>query len=155
MNFDFKAMADPVTGCITNRLTLKQAGRMAESGYLRVSFRGKSYAAHRVAWFLHYGHWPAGEIDHVNRIRDDNRISNLRDVTSAQNHMNKCGRGASGVIGVMRDGPDKSWWAVKIRVNGRRVTVGRFRTVEQAAKARADAEVRYFGKIVSTVGDHL
>ena len=50
--------------------------------------KGRQYLQHRVAWALHYGEWPASFIDHINHIRDDNRIHNLRVVTRAENNSN-------------------------------------------------------------------
>ena len=41
------------------------------------SINGKFYHLHRLVWFYSTGAWPIGVIDHVNRDRADNRISNL------------------------------------------------------------------------------
>ena len=60
--------------------TLK-AGREISSkdahGYIQINLRGKVLKGHRVAWFLHYGEWPNGQIDHINHDRSDNRIKNM------------------------------------------------------------------------------
>lgn len=61
----------------------------SKGGYLCGRFRDKIFKAHRVAWLLHYGKWPDNTIDHKNRITSDNRIINLRDVTQAENNMNR------------------------------------------------------------------
>lgn len=57
-------------------------------GYINVTCNNKSYTAQRVAWELFYGVEPQGDIDHINSIRDDNRITNLRDVTHRENMKN-------------------------------------------------------------------
>lgn len=64
------------------------AGRVNNKGYRHISVDGKRYAAHRLAWFYVYGKWPAYQIDHINRDKDDNSISNLRDVDQSTNLAN-------------------------------------------------------------------
>ena len=66
-----------------------RAGYNSGHGYLKIGFKGKLYYAHRLAWYLHYGKWPINNIDHINGIRNDNRISNLRDITQQQNSLNQ------------------------------------------------------------------
>jgi hypothetical protein len=46
---------------------------------------GKLYGAARLAWLYVHGEWPKNQIDHINRLRDDNRLVNLRDVTHTEN----------------------------------------------------------------------
>src|SRR5215467_10234620 len=53
------------------------AGWLDDRGYRSVNLEGKSYKVHRLVWLLTYGSWPNGEIDHINGIRSDNRVSNL------------------------------------------------------------------------------
>lgn len=65
------------------------AGCVTKEGYLRVSFKGGCIAQHRLAWLLHYGEWPDGDIDHINRKRSDNRIENLRIATPKENARNR------------------------------------------------------------------
>lgn len=70
----------------------KLAGKLDGRGYyaigLRINGKAISMAAHRVVWALHHGRWPTLHIDHINRLRDDNRIENLREVTQAENAKN-------------------------------------------------------------------
>ncbi len=54
---------------------------VTEGGYLKASVFHKDVKAHRVAWAICYGKWPDQEIDHINRDKRDNRITNLRDVS--------------------------------------------------------------------------
>jgi hypothetical protein len=68
-------------------------GSVSANGYLKVSFRGKSYPLSRVIWKLVTGLEPKGDIDHINRDRGDNRWENLRDVTPQQNQLNRLSRG--------------------------------------------------------------
>ena len=45
---------------------------------ISITINKKHYKAHRLAWLYTYGHFPEGEVQHINKIRTDNRISNLR-----------------------------------------------------------------------------
>ena len=64
------------------------AGRITSAGYRQVSVYGKKYVAHHLIWVYHYNEWPK-ELDHINRVRDDNRIENLRLATRTQNLYNR------------------------------------------------------------------
>ncbi len=65
------------------------AGSLNPMGYLRVSIDHERYLCHRLAWLYSYGSWPEHEIDHINGIRTDNRLCNLRDVPHCINQLNK------------------------------------------------------------------
>ena len=65
------------------------AGSKMKIGYLEIGIDNKRYLIHRVVWLIVYGHWPADQIDHINGIRDDNRISNLREASNIINGENK------------------------------------------------------------------
>ena len=85
---------EPKIGCIY-WIKGKHKGKEAGSWnwnhndyHRRVSFKGKQYLGHRLAWYLHTGDWPEGEIDHINRDPGDNRWENLRDVSRSDNMLN-------------------------------------------------------------------
>lgn len=113
------------------------AGNINPSGYIEIGVFGKRYLAHRLAWFYVHGKWPQHEIDHINRIRDDNRIANLREATHAENlrnqKLNK--RNTSGHRGVCWDA-EKRLWLVQVGFHGKTVYGGRF-------ALKADAVARY------------
>lgn len=67
-----------------------RAGSLVKStGYRNISLFGRTYLEHQLIWFICNGVWPKGQIDHINQIRDDNRIVNLRDVSKADNARNR------------------------------------------------------------------
>lgn len=113
----------------------KQAGFMTGKGYRRVCLDQVEYAASRLAWFYVHGTFPDGECDHIDGNRDNNRISNLRDVTHAQNLQNKRvaqKRSKTGFMGVWKK---RSKFAASIRLNGKQTHLGVFDTPEDAHAA--------------------
>ena len=86
---------DPLTGVFTrassthSQLIGAIAGNVDRGGYRRIHIKGKRMAAHRLAWFYIHGDWPLGDIDHINGNKDDNRIVNLRDVSTRDNTNNQ------------------------------------------------------------------
>lgn len=109
------------------------AGCKAPTGYYVVKCLGKIYLAHRIVWALHYGSWPKSHLDHINRIKNDNRIENLREATHAENHQNRSRQknNASGFTGVHWHSRDKKWEA-RIQVNKKQKHLGYFDTPEKA-----------------------
>ncbi|ECL3921971.1 HNH endonuclease, partial [Salmonella enterica] len=65
------------------------AGSVNHHGYREITIDGKKLQANRLAWLFVTGMFPNGVIDHINRVRDDNRFSNLRDISVAENNLNK------------------------------------------------------------------
>lgn len=115
-------------------------GSYCRLGYLRGKINRESFSAHRLIWFYVYGEWPVGEIDHINGIRDDNRLANLRVVTRQQNNHNRHKSWAgSGFMGVYSN---HGRWRACIAVNRKNVTIGNFATREEAAAAYIEAKRR-------------
>lgn len=113
-------------------------------GYLQCGLSGKSYLAHRIAWAIFFGTWPDGEIDHINGNRTDNRIKNLRAVSSSENSKNSSvpRTNTSGVVGVYWNTRDARWLA-QIKVSRKQIYLGQFRDFDDAVKARKEAEKKY------------
>lgn len=135
---------DPETGIVTRRSTGKPVGTVNGRGYLVVSFQGRNLYVHRLAWVIAHGAWPLGQIDHVNGIRSDNRLENLRGVTASENSRNRSlpRNNTSGRIGVSFDKRSGKWYA-HIRIDGRMIYLGLFVEYEDAVAARAAAEREY------------
>jgi hypothetical protein len=118
-------------------------------GYLRITVLGKSYYAHRLAWLYVHGSMPKDQIDHINGIKSDNRIVNLRSVsgiTNAQNKLNPNSRSASKILGVSWHKKAKKWQA-HICIYKQRKYLGLFSNIEDAEKAyKAERiKVKYVG----------
>lgn len=117
------------------------AGFVGTAGYVQIKADGRNYLAHRLAWLYVHGVWPADQIDHINGIRSDNRIENLREATSAQNQQNRslCHNSKSGYPGVRWAERRRKWQAV-IKTGGRTTHLGSFTNIEDAIAARAKAK---------------
>lgn len=115
------------------------------SGYLRINIEGKVYTAHRLAWLYVYGEHPKLTIDHINRNKLDNRISNLRDVCASTQKINqgKNIRNKSGIVGVHYITRDKKWVATITPRGMKRIVLGRFDTRLEAGLARKEGEEKY------------
>lgn len=109
------------------------------SGYVNVQFNGRSYTAHRLIWLYVHGEFPS-LIDHIDRDRANNRLSNLRLATVAQNNFNRLQRSLVGV----RKTPAGRWRAT-IKIKGKAQHLGTFDLLEDAAKRYATAASDVYG----------
>lgn len=102
--------------------------------------------AHRTVWALVHGHWPEHDIDHINGIRDDNRLNNLRQATRSENMMNTPAHrdNASGVKGVFWC-TQKLKWSARITVEGNPSHLGYFSTKDAAGQAQRTAALQLHG----------
>lgn len=123
-----------------NRFALTEAGCVKSNGYRYVRIDGKDYTAHRLVWLLVHGRWPE-QVDHINRIRSDNRLLNLREVSNLENHQNmsEYANNSSGVPGVHWCSTHKKWVA-KITIFKKVRRLGYFTNKSDAIAARKSAE---------------
>ena len=119
----------------------KEALTAASKGYRVGRLFNRMVQAHRVAFALHHGRWPTGQVDHIDGNPLNNTASNLREVTNAENHKNerRPKSNTSGIAGVGRHG---SRWRAHIKVNYRQMHLGLFDTRGEAAAARKAAEFK-------------
>jgi hypothetical protein len=110
-------------------------------GYRQVIVDKVAYRAHRILWKMATGEEP-DVIDHINGLRSDNRLSNLRNVEYVENYRNlrKRERAVALPMGVRRG---RNRWEAIIMVSGKSIYLGSFDTIEKAAASRKTAERLY------------
>lgn len=124
-----------------NRVAGAVAGYVNDGGYIVVETGGKAIGAHRIIWLMHNGVWPSGEIDHLNGVRDDNRIENLRDVvhiTNTENRRSASSHSRSGALGVEQLSAGR--FRARIRSKGKLHELGIFESADAAHKAYVAAK---------------
>lgn len=144
---------DPETGIFTRKKSIKPrgsakpeaiAGVIDNKGYIQIWVKQKKYRAHRLAWLFVYHEWPRNQIDHINGIKTDNRICNLRDVSNDENQQN-CNKnrantsGYTGVFWLARNAK----WVAQIKIANKSKYLGLFVDPEEAHRAylKAKAEL--------------
>jgi len=151
-HFDY----NPETGIITWRKPAARrcragevAGIINDSGYVLLTLLSIKVRGHRVAWAMHHGEWPDGEIDHINNNRADNRIANLRLATRRQNSVNQPGRGSNtGVKGVYWY--KNRYMALARDQTGRQIYLGRHKTLDDAKAAYDEFVIKTRGEFART-----
>ncbi len=133
----------------------KYAGKVAGCpnayGYIEICINNERYLAHRLAWLYMTGEQPPPFIDHENTLEGDNRWTNLREATFAENKRN-CGQRAnntSGFKGVSFDKIKRKWLAA-IMMDRKSHFLGRFPTPELAHAAYCEASKRLHGEFGRT-----
>lgn len=102
---------------------LKSAGSKTVGGYIVISILNRHWTGHRLAWLYVYGEWPTMKVDHINRVRHDNRISNLRQVSDRENVWNN---------GCTCFYEKNGTYTVRITANGK--------TISKTCKSKLEAE---------------
>lgn len=134
---------ESLTGIFTRKVATSRntkvgeiAGSIDPHGYRCIAVDGAIYKAHRLAWLYVHGEWPALDLDHINRVRDDNRIANLREVSRSENCQNSSGRvdNKSGHRGVYWN-KQRACWVAGIGLNGKVKYLGLFSSIDDAAAA--------------------
>jgi hypothetical protein len=142
---------DPETGIFTWRVDRARrkiragdvAGSINGHGYVHIGIRGAHYKASRLAWLWVTSEWPKEDLDHINRVKDDDRWVNLREATRSQNAANK--------PRIDRDLPQ----GVRLSRSGKfnalitGLYLGTFNTAEEAGRAYTNAAQCLFGEFYS------
>lgn len=111
-----------------------QAGSLQIRGYSQITINNKSYYAHRLAWLYIKGVWPKTHIDHINGIKYDNRIENLRDIPQRKNCQNYTTHRGGKLVGCYFKKQTNKWIA-QIRINNKVTHIGYYNTELEAHKA--------------------
>ena len=138
---------DPTTGHFTWKQRVAKcihigdkAGNPNKTGYVTIGLQKKVYKAHRLAWLHVHGDWPDGLIDHINGVKSDNRLFNLRVVNETGNSENvrrPNKRNKSGFMGVIWF---QNKWRANITINKKTKWLGDYTTPEEARAAYLGAK---------------
>jgi len=144
---------NPDTGLFTWKYTRsskavkgKIAGTLS-NGYISININKHIYRAHRLAWLYCFQEWPTNYIDHINGIRSDNRLDNLREATTVENSYNiKAHKDSStGIKGIYFNKANNNYRA-QIRYNGKTLSLGSFKTPEEASVAYNNKAMELHGE---------
>lgn len=115
-------------------------------GYRQIGIGGKRHFAHRLIWLWHHGEFPSF-LDHINGVKSDSRVENLRPATKEENGRNRGAQtnNTSGYKGVSFK-KDKGKFRSEIKISGRRIHLGYFTDPATAHAAYAEAANRLFGE---------
>lgn len=119
----------------------KIAGTREKSGRVRVIVKGKKYLATHLIWAIVKGRWPKRFIDHRDCDQSNNRFSNLREATRAQNNANCRRRNRTGYKGVYKNRKGRLFTA---QIGRERL--GSFLTAAAAGRAYARAARSKYGE---------
>lgn len=144
---------DPYSGLLTWKIGRRNgvkvgdvAGSLDSEGYLRIGFKGIVRKAHSIAWAIMTGEWSKSEIDHRDLDKANNRWTNLRQATDAQNNYNRLVRSDSltGAKGVYRRANGK--FTARISKGGKRTFLGDFESIVGASLAYEKAAFKIAGQ---------
>lgn len=144
---------DPETGLLYNRVrrnSRSAAGDMVgtHGRYYRTFFDGGEYLVHRIVWLMHYGTWPKDQLDHIDRNGLNNRLDNLRECDTSENHQNQDmtnRKGTSRYIGVCKPS-NRDGWRAGITIGKKQHYLGMYRceTAAYVAYCKAKAAMHTF-----------
>lgn len=147
---------DPLTGFFTWKIKRQSnskigdiAGHVLKNGYRSMRIDNQRFYAHRLTWFYMFKEWPNNQIDHINMLKDDNRISNLREANNSQNRMNRGPQknNKSGLKGVFYY---FGKWRASINLEKKKIHLGTFNSKMEAYNAYCKAAVHNYKEFART-----
>lgn len=141
---------NPETGKLTWRVRMSQrvksgdeAGSLGVDGYVHICVDGRRMRAHRVIFAIMKGYWPKLDVEHEDLDKTNNRWLNLREANDSQNHANTRARGKVGLKGVSQH---RGSFQARIKINGRDIYLGTFKTAKAAHAAYVVKAKELFGE---------
>lgn len=144
---------DPITGSLTwkiqsgRRIPGDPVGTKTKWGYFVANLDSIAEFSHNIIWLMQTGEWPGNEVDHENRVKSDNRWDNLRPATRSQQGAN-CPRAGKYKKGVAKNAKCSTFQA-NIKVQGKRIYLGCFKTEDEAHAAWLAAAIKHFGEFAT------
>jgi hypothetical protein len=128
------------------------AGCKHSNGYIYIVIDYKQYRAHRLVWLYYYGHFPEHAIDHINHIKHDNSLLNLREATHSENSINRFRhrKSKSGFKCVYWNATNKKWQA-STQFNSKYIFLGLFDTAEETSNAYQEFAKNNHGEFLCSV----
>ncbi len=123
-----------------------EAGNVGPNGYRNIGIDGEVYTAGPIIWAIVYGVWPDTVIDHRNKIKDDNRLMNLRKCEEKNNIRNRGSKNKHGLKGITTK---RGLFRARIMVDGKSIHIGYYTTKEEAHRAYMDKARELHGKFAS------
>ena len=161
LHYDTETGAFEWVSPMSNRVKAgDKVGMVNDSGYLIIGVLGTRWRAHHLAWMYVHGRLPINQLDHINGVRLDNRISNLREATDAQNRQNLgvSKKNTSGYMGVFWHKKSGKWMS-QIRCGEKLTYLGLFETKEDAYASYLSAkkQIHTFNPVprIELCGKHL
>lgn len=143
---------NPITGIFTwitkpnSKRKILIAGHTYKStGYVTIRICKQLYLAHRLAFLYMLGYLPPYQVDHINRVRNDNRWNNLRLATPSENNINKK-QSENEMVGIgvrIRKGRPGIWYTAYIQKDNKKYRT-MFRDIEKAKQWRKKKEMELF-----------
>lgn len=133
------------TDCNKKRLNGATVGTKDKDGYLTAKIDQVRVRLHRLAWRIVYGEWPKDQIDHINGIKSDNRISNLRIASNSENNCNRPAQ-ANNKLGVRGVRFNNNRYQALICKDKKQIVLGSFKTINEAQAAYINAAKALHGE---------
>jgi hypothetical protein len=126
------------------------AGTVNGSGYRQVRINNKIYPEHRIIFMMHHGYMPE-TIDHINGVRTDNRVENLRECTPTQNGYNSVGKTKNGLPKGVTWSKRASKYQAQLSIDGKNTYLGLFSSVDEAEAVVNEARSKHHGEFANNM----